>query len=449
MVKYTMYPHHSLRPGLFRALFLLLINIVGVALISWNLRRERIPTHQIPQVPEPYRSHLIRGTYPSSFSKPDYQERNRWQERLNARVGPSFSQDGKYVLTALGDTLRLYDVASGSQVRAWSLPTTNRPGQIHLYSVPLENRWYLWCYDPSLPPAVYSVTPDQQDLGNPLRGLSSVRSISPSGRYLLGDMPYSSTYGPEPALKMSLHDRQTRRTAVLDSPESATLTAYDLLYDSGAPRLYGRDAKIQQFYFFDLETGKRLPTPEWLAKTESQYCRFLKDTVLTAHKDGTIMVRSRANPERVLQSYPTGIRNFKRLGITQDREFIIVEGTVSLKPGQANTWFSKALDTTGKGRHQVFQRAHPTTPVSGSRTDDILQVFWTGAYHLNRSWLKDSRYLRGESYIGDLNSQKQVPLRWEIGAFEAAISPNKEYLAWTDRHSGDLMIWRTPFSVKK
>ncbi len=78
-----------------------------------------------------------------------------------------------------------------------------------------------------------------------------------------------------------------------------------------------------------------------------------------------------------------------------------------------------------------------------------MAFFWTGAYHLNRSWLQDSRSLREESYLGDLNSQKQVLLRWEIGAYEATISPNKEYLAWIDRHSGDLLIWRTPFRIEK
>ena len=43
----------------------------------------------------------------------------------------------------------------------------------------------------------------------------------------------------------------------------------------------------------------------------------------------------------------------------------------------------------------------------------------------------------------------RLTLRWEISAYEAAISPNKEYLAWIDRHSGDLSIWQTPFAVKK
>lgn len=175
-------------PNRRRSLLPLVTGIAGAAVLStglWQEYRKTVPTHQIRQVPEPYRSYIANGTFPNFTNQAEYKLRQEWQQRVGSQVSPSFSDDGRFILTALGEQLRLYDVVSGKLVREWHLPSVSGYTTVSLYSAQSENRWYVWRYENvSSKGQVYTITPTQPTLGEPLPGLSDVRFVSYSGRFV-------------------------------------------------------------------------------------------------------------------------------------------------------------------------------------------------------------------------------------------------------------------------
>ena len=422
---------------------LFLLTLGGVGLTSWGTWRSRQPTHRIAQVPEPYRSQLHQsGTV---YSR-DLNQLDRWRTWAAQPRWPSFSQDGQYLLLSLGTTLRLYEVNTGRLVRQWSLPITTSSQRVHiqLFSAPNENRWYTYSSAvdvlgksiSSLGQKVYSVTPDQAELGEPLPGLESVHSISPSGRYLLG----GSTD------KIQLHDRQSGKTLLLANTKSDTLHPSGLLFDPDAPQLYGYNLKSKCFLFFDLATGKRVPTPEWLTRSGAHYCRFFKETVFTGHDDGTVRVRSRQSPDTILKTYPTPIRHFSRMRITRDQIFILAEGVDNkgLTKGMFTTFFTVALDTQGKGREKVFGQNNPPQSNDESRTEEEVQFAWGGSYLLTRRNWQGNKLLNQGRWISMLSTGAEIKLPWDLSFLGASLSPEGKHLAWMEPLTGDLMLWQVP-----
>jgi hypothetical protein len=455
------------KPNRRRSLLPLVTGLAGAVLLStslWQQYRKTLPTHQIQQVPEPYRSHIVRGTFPRFTKTEEYNGRQEWQQRVNSQTSPSFSDDSRFILTALGEQLRLYDVASGKLVRDWRLPSVSGYTTLSVYTAPGENRWYVWRYENvSGKGQVYTLTPTQTTLGEPLLGLSDVRFVSHSGRFVLGNAPaLYNTYGPTLAQETLVHDRQTRKTYPLAIPTSSSLNLYNLVHDSRDPVVYGHAEKSSEYLFFSLETGKRLPTPDWLAASKPTLCRFLKDTILTGETDGTLNVRSRETPTKILKSYPTAIRRFERLGITRDQRFIIAEGADHVDTSQGGNWVSMVLDTTDKKPARTFLRtltpyrppskdgsAAVVTTLPRTRTEDVVRLYWNGAYVRDTSWYKDNRLTDNVSGFGDLNTGREISLGKEASLFNIAIPWDKASIAWTDRKSGDLMIWLTPLAPKK
>lgn len=455
------------KPNRRRFLLPLVTGIAGAAILGtglWQEYRKTLPTHQIRQVPEPYRGYLANGRFPSFTNQTEYKLRQEWQQRINYQTSPSFSDDGRFILTALGEQLRLYDVVSGKLVREWSLSGVSGFTTTSLYTAPGENRWYAWRHERATGKAqVYTVTPTQATLGEPLPRLSNVRFVSHSGRFILGDTQSPiSTYGPERASIPLVHDRQTGKTYPLAIPTSSRLNLYNLLPDSREPVVYGHAEKSSEYLFFSLETGKHLATPGWLAASKPTLCRFLKDTILTGEVDGMLNVRSRETPTKILKSYPTAIRRFERLGITRNQRFIIAEGPDHVDTSQGGTWVSMALDTTDKKTARTFLRPlSPYKPRSNGgattaitlppsiRTEDFIRLYWNGVYVRDISRYKDNRLTDSASWIGDLEKDDEIPLDKQVSLFNIAIPWDKSRIAWNDRRSGDLMVWQLPTKTRK